>query len=100
MSGEDNKHGLKTVEEIIDIYQKYKQLNPQNCQLIGLMTIGEVEAAERDFSRMIQLRRQVQEKVCWDDCKISMGMSADYELAARMGSDVVRVGSAIFGERK
>lgn len=99
MSGEEAKHGLKTAEEIIEIYQKYQQLNSPKCQLVGLMTIGEVEAAERDFSKMIQLRREIQSKVSWEHCKISMGMSADFELAAGMGSDVVRVGSAIFGER-
>ncbi|MEM7545038.1 MAG: YggS family pyridoxal phosphate-dependent enzyme [Pseudomonadota bacterium] len=31
--------------------------------------------------------------------ELSMGMSADYELAVRMGATVVRVGSAIFGDR-
>jgi len=31
--------------------------------------------------------------------KLSMGMSADYELAARLGATSVRVGSALFGER-
>jgi len=31
--------------------------------------------------------------------KLSMGMSADFELAARLGATSVRVGSALFGER-
>ena len=90
---------MKTVQEIVEIYQKHKELNSTTCKLVGLMTIGEVEASERDFSKMIQLRREIQQIVSWDDCKISMGMSADFDLAARMGSDIVRIGSAIFGER-
>ena len=62
--------------------------------------IGQVEEAERDFTKMIELKRQIQSETSWNDCKISMGMSADFELAAGMGSDIVRVGSAIFGERE
>ena len=34
-----------------------------------------------------------------DICILSMGMSGDYEAAVRNGSDLVRVGSAIFGPR-
>ena len=34
-----------------------------------------------------------------DMCILSMGMSGDYEAAVRNGSDLVRVGSAIFGPR-
>ena len=87
------------MEEIIEIYGKYKQIDSPKCRLVCLMVIGEVEEAERDFSKMIQLRKEIQSDVPWEDCRISMGMSADFELAARMGSDLVRVGSAIFGER-
>lgn len=61
--------------------------------------IGEPDASERDFTRMIELRAELEEEIGWNECKISMGMSNDFELAARMGSDLVRVGSAIFGER-
>ena len=31
---------------------------------------------------------------------LSMGMSADYEIAVEEGSDIVRVGAALFGERQ
>ena len=99
ISEEENKHGLKGKEEIVEIYEKYTQMNSPNCRLVGLMMIGQVEEAERDFAKMIQLKQEIQAETSWNDCKISMGMSADFELAARMGSDIVRVGSAIFGER-
>ena len=61
ISGEDNKNGLKTIDEIIQIYQKYKQLNPINCKLVGLMMIGEIDQSERDFSNMIKLRIQLED---------------------------------------
>lgn len=61
--------------------------------------IGEVEEAERDFSKMIQLRGELGEEIGWNDCQLSMGMSCDFEVAARMGTDIVRIGTAIFGSR-
>jgi pyridoxal phosphate enzyme (YggS family) len=104
ISQEDNKHGLKSKEEIIQIYRHYLHLKKEsadtlNYSLNGLMMIGEIEASERDFAKMIQLRRELEVEIDWNDCKLSMGMSGDYELAARMGSDIVRIGSAIFGDR-
>lgn len=103
VSEEGSKHGLKSKQEIIQIYQHYLQLKQQSpflkCSLNGLMMIGEIDAAERDFAKMIQLRKEIAEEVGWTDCKLSMGMSSDYALAAQMGSDIVRIGSAIFGER-
>ncbi|KAA5802242.1 YggS family pyridoxal phosphate-dependent enzyme [Alkalicaulis satelles] len=60
----------------------------------GLMCIPpEAEPASLHFALLAQLAR---------DCsveRLSMGMSADYELAARMGASAVRVGSALFGAR-
>ena len=61
--------------------------------------IGEADASERDFSRMIQLRTALECEAGWIGCKLSMGMSNDFVLAAQMGSSIVRVGSAIFGSR-
>lgn len=104
ISGEESKHGLKGKDEIIEIYRHYLDLNQQQqphsgVTLRGLMMIGEIEEAERDFNKMIQLSKELADEIGWKDCKLSMGMSGDFELAARMGTDIVRVGSAIFGQR-
>jgi PLP dependent protein len=64
------------------------------------MMIGEIEEGERDFTKMIQLRNELEAELGWKNCKLSMGMSGDYELAAQMGTDIVRIGTAIFGSRK
>jgi PLP dependent protein len=64
------------------------------------MMIGEIEEGERDFTKMIQLRNELETEFGWKNCKLSMGMSGDYELAAQMGTDIVRIGTAIFGSRK
>jgi hypothetical protein len=60
----------------------------------GLMCIPPVdEPAAPHFALLARLAEELDL-----DC-VSMGMSADYELAARLGATSVRVGSALFGER-
>jgi pyridoxal phosphate enzyme (YggS family) len=60
----------------------------------GLMCIPPVdEPAAPHFALLARLAAELGLN------KLSMGMSADYELAARLGATSVRVGSALFGER-
>ncbi|MCC5995227.1 MAG: YggS family pyridoxal phosphate-dependent enzyme [Oceanicaulis sp.] len=63
-------------------------------EIEGLMCIPpETEPASLHFALLRKLAR---------DCgveRLSMGMSADFALAARMGASAVRVGSALFGDR-
>ena len=83
--------------------------------LLGLMTIGSWEASHSsteinlDFERLRatgnllenELRSSYAENKWGEGGKLllSMGMSADFEAAIRAGSDVVRVGTTIFGQR-
>jgi pyridoxal phosphate enzyme (YggS family) len=63
--------------------------------VIGLMCVPpEDQPATPHFAllRDIALRHGLKE--------LSMGMSGDFESAARMGSTIVRIGTALFGERK
>ena len=61
----------------------------------GLMCIPPAgEAASPHFWMLSNLARDN------GVAKLSMGMSADYEIAAEMGATSVRVGSALFGARK
>jgi len=74
-------------------------------KLAGLMTIGSIaqsksdQGTNRDFQRLVQLRDQLSQSLDGMTLGLSMGMSADFSLAIKMGSDNVRVGSSIFGER-
>lgn len=77
-------------------------------RLDGLMTItalyDEPEQARGDFRRMALLRAQLEQAglaTSFHDSRIrlSMGMSADFQVAIEEGADLVRVGTAIFGER-
>jgi hypothetical protein len=63
-------------------------------QIEGLMCIPPVEEpASLHFALLAKLAA-----TCGVD-RLSMGMSADFELAARLGATSVRVGSALFGQR-
>lgn len=71
----------------------------------GLMTVPPILHTEREkreiFSKMYQLFVDIKAKKLDNVCmqELSMGMSGDYREAILEGSTIVRVGSAIFGER-
>ena len=70
----------------------------------GLMVIPpfspEGEDSRRYFVALRELRDGLQEKLRVGLPVLSMGMSGDYEVAIEEGATLVRVGTAIFGERK
>ena len=76
-----------------------------NLNVKGIMTIPPIcdDEAELNeyFSKMHEIFIDIKSKKLdnIDMCILSMGMSGDYEAAVRNGSDLVRVGSAIFGPR-
>lgn len=69
----------------------------ENIRIRGLMAIPPQNQAERYFSEMEELFQKQKKEQKWD--VLSLGMSADYPLAVRHGSTMVRLGSAIFGPR-
>ena len=72
-------------------------------RLRGLMTIGRraADAGEtrRSFAELRELLQQCRERFGKDFSELSMGMSGDFELAVEEGATMVRVGTALFGER-
>jgi pyridoxal phosphate enzyme (YggS family) len=80
-----------------------------NINVTGIMTITALyeapEDARSDFRAMKELRDQILatpeclNALRRDQLELSMGMSQDYLIAIEEGATVVRVGSAIFGER-
>ncbi|KAK4956392.1 hypothetical protein LTR10_005916 [Elasticomyces elasticus] len=76
----------------------------------GLMTIGAIarsresasaDSVNEDFVALRETRDKVASElgVAAEDLELSMGMSSDFEAAIGQGSDEVRVGTTIFGER-
>ena len=108
-SGEEEKSGVEP-SEAAALCQHIRKKCP-HLRLQGLMTIGAIarsqavkegESENEDFVRLREVRDQVVKELGLgegDPLELSMGMSGDWESAVRCGSDEVRVGSTIFGER-
>ena len=70
--------------------------------MVGLMTLPPLsehpEGSRRWFAGLRELRDELRER--WPSLvELSMGMSADYEVAVEEGATMVRVGTALFGAR-
>lgn len=102
---EEHKFGL-SYRELLDLLEskEYKSLkNIQVCGLMGMATFTENTAQiHREFAVLKDIFNQVRASHFADDPAfniLSMGMSGDYEIAIAEGSNMVRIGSAIFGAR-
>jgi pyridoxal phosphate enzyme (YggS family) len=71
--------------------------------ILGLMTIPplakEAEASRKYFVQSRELRDRLQTEFHVDLAQLSMGMTEDFAVAVEEGATLVRVGTAIFGER-
>lgn len=99
IGGEDTKSGVlpNMLRELVYEVGQYK-----NIRVKGLMTIPPPGESERSFYKMNELFGDLRsERFENADMEIlSMGMSADYVLAVKYGSNILRIGSGIFGARK
>jgi len=60
----------------------------------------DTELVRKSFSTLKNLQKEFAEKFSeFDFSELSMGMSGDYKIAIEEGSTMVRIGTAIFGER-
>ncbi|MEP0861928.1 MAG: YggS family pyridoxal phosphate-dependent enzyme [Ignavibacterium sp.] len=99
-SYEETKSGLTNEEEIFRIAEETKKY--QNVNLVGLMTIAPLTDDEnliRKSFRDLRLLRDKLNKSELNITELSMGMTSDFEIAIEEGSTMLRIGSAIFGER-
>lgn len=102
ISGEQSKSGVVPEDALLLCSEI---IADRSLELCGLMAIGayvpETEPLERrraDFVALRSLRDRISANL-GVPLGLSMGMSHDYELAIQEGATVVRVGSALFGER-
>ena len=99
-SHEEEKSGFLTVDELYEAINLVKS-NPK-LNFMGLMTMGTIRTetieaeASRCFSDLVNLKNQIEKNFHLENLKLSMGMSGDYLIAAKLGSDFIRVGSKIF----
>ncbi len=101
-SGEEQKHGVRTYEELVDVAAAI--VDAPRLELRGLMTIGPISRDERILRRAFAMLRDYRDRLATqlpakDLPELSMGMSNDLEEAILEGATTVRVGTALFGER-
>jgi len=101
---EDTKFGL-AYDDILQILNAEEFLNLKNIKIIGLMGMAsfvEDKTIIRNEFKTLKIYFDRLKNYSSDNFKlttISMGMSGDYQIAIEEGSTLIRVGSAIFGER-
>jgi pyridoxal phosphate enzyme (YggS family) len=98
---EETKFGLDEEEANVLISQCADMLM-KNIKIIGLMGMATNTDNEIQVRKEFQHLKSLQKKLSTANCQLStlsMGMTADYKIAIEEGSNMIRVGSLIFGER-
>ena len=101
---EESKFGLSVEElnKLLETVNDYPFVKVTG--LMGMATLtDDQEQIRKEFGMLKQLFDSLKEKKFSKNIEmkeLSMGMSADYRIALELGSTMVRVGTAIFGERK
>lgn len=98
---EDSKFGMEA-EDAVKLLSSEEFKKFQNVKIVGLMGMAtfteDTEQVSEEFEKLKNIYDQYQIKYP-EFSILSMGMSGDYKIALDNGSNMVRVGSAIFGER-
>jgi PLP dependent protein len=101
VAGEGSKFGFKS--ETLRAEMESLLALPR-LSILGLMTIPppaeEAEASRKYFVQLREVRDRLQTEFHVDLAQLSMGMTEDFVVAVEEGATLVRVGTAIFGERK
>ncbi len=97
-SKESNKAGVSP-EKAIDIYQEIRE-RFKNINLKGVMSIGTNTQDKNKIKESFETTRAIFDSLSRSNKATicSMGMSSDFELAILCGSNLIRVGSTIFGK--
>ena len=103
IGGEETKTGMdgSQLEEILEKISNFSALRIKGLMCIPPLGKNSLET-EGYFERMhkifVDIGEQKIDNICMET--LSMGMTGDYELAVRHGSNLVRIGTGIFGKRK
>ena len=102
-AGEESKFGIETAETEKMVKQILDEC--ENIKICGLMCIAPFDEDPdnvREYFRVVKEQYDELAKIDHENLEfkyLSMGMSHDYRVAVREGSNMVRIGSAIFGRR-
>lgn len=102
---EETKFGFWP-EELLDYFRARKFENLTNTHICGVMGMAsntdDEQRVSEDFAAIAEVYKEIL-RLCPDlrgFDTLSMGMSGDWPLAVAHGSNMVRIGTAIFGERE
>lgn len=101
VAGDSHKMGFapEMIDGVLEQAGRFLHL-----EIIGFMTIppfsNDTEDARKHFRMLRELRDRCQDKFRLNLKELSMGMSNDFEVAIEEGATMVRIGTALFGERK
>ena len=99
IANESNKFGLSKIECIEALIAAESLENVTIKGLMGMATFTDDNCQiEQEFNGLKELYDQLAKQYSEFEV-LSMGMSGDYEIAITKGSNMIRVGSKIFGER-
>ena len=98
IGGEESKSGVAE-SGLMELAEQAAEL--KNLRIRGLMAIPPIGAEEALYEEMRKLYEQLKEKALPNAQidTLSMGMSGDYETAVKYGSNLIRIGTGLFGAR-
>jgi pyridoxal phosphate enzyme (YggS family) len=101
-SGEESKSGYRDPEVLLEELEEIRSLSALTVN--GLMTIGPLAGDEKAVRNSFTVLKSLFDRIraqsgVQDFTVLSMGMSQDFETAVEEGSTLVRIGTALFGER-
>ena len=104
-TAEDSKSGFQTIDEIKQTLDYILSLENSFIVPIGFMTMAPFTNNESEIRKSFVTLRDIRDKIQseynnFNFAELSMGMSQDYKIAIEEGYTLVRIGTAIFGERK
>ena len=94
IGGEESKSGVSP-DEAKELMEYINSLGSVNLR--GVMSVLPINAPDEMYAKMKEFSSYAREKYAAP--VLSMGMSGDYEKAVKYGSNMIRIGSAVFGKR-
>ncbi len=103
-TGEESKSGYISENDVFKSAENISLQKYPHVKLLGLMTMAPFTNDEKEIHKSFITLRNLQEKLKkefpnLEVNELSMGMSGDYKIAIEEGSTMVRIGTALFGER-
>lgn len=102
IGGEESKFGI-SINSIYDFVKSMEQF--ENIIVLGLMTVAPYSEDPENIRWVFRKMKEVYDNLSKKHYKnvtmnyLSMGMTNDFEIAIEEGSNIVRIGTAIFGAR-